>query len=62
MFLDEGIMFKVSPSPGLNLTHLRTIGPSTCTPSQENRLPFSGLHTLHAEISARTEKGLYVKG
>ena len=22
MFLDEGIMFKFSPNPGLNLTHL----------------------------------------
>ena len=26
-FLDEGIMFKVLPNPGLNLTHLRTAGP-----------------------------------
>ena len=26
-FLDEGIMFKVSPNPGLNLTHLRTTEP-----------------------------------
>ena len=28
VFLDEGIMFRVSPNPGLNLTHLRTTGPS----------------------------------
>ena len=27
MFLDEGIIFKVSPNPGLNLTHLQTTGP-----------------------------------
>ena len=27
VFLDEGIMFKVSPNPGLSLTHLRTSGP-----------------------------------
>ena len=27
MFLDEGIMFKVSPNPGLNLTRLQTTGP-----------------------------------
>ena len=26
-FIDERIMFKVSPSSGLNLTHLRTNGP-----------------------------------
>ena len=26
-FLDEGIIFKVLPNPGLNLTHLRTTGP-----------------------------------
>ena len=26
-YLDERIMFKVSPSPGLNLTHLRTTWP-----------------------------------
>ena len=26
-FIDERIMFKVSPSPGLNLTHLQTTGP-----------------------------------
>ena len=26
-FLDEGIMFKVSSNPGLNLTHLRATGP-----------------------------------
>ena len=26
-FIDERIMFKVSPNPGLNLTHLRTTGP-----------------------------------
>ena len=29
VFLDEGIMFKVSPNSGLNLTHLRTTRPST---------------------------------
>ena len=28
VFPDEGTMYKVSPNPGLNLTLLRTTGPS----------------------------------
>ena len=40
VFLGEGIMFKVSANPGLNLTHLRTIGP----------WPFIGIIVLSVHV------------
>ena len=44
VFLDEGIMFKVSPNPGQNLTHLRTTGPCTLI------IPSQLVSTVKAEV------------
>ena len=54
-FLDEGIMFKVSPNPGLNLADLRATGPRSKKrdASLSVKIVFSNLHNTETNLNLK---------